>query len=130
MIKKISVLIVMVILISCTQTSTTEQTSYLIQPQKFKEMMSEEKEVVVLDVRTPEEVAAGVIGNPTVINFRDEDFKEQILALDKSKTYLVYCKSGGRSGQTKALMDENGFKAVYDLKGGITAWKDTGLLTE
>ncbi len=122
---------------SCTSNSdsqtASEQTqtkeNYLITPSDFKTKM-DEKDIVVLDVRTPAEVAEGVIGTPVIVNYRDADFKEQLLALDKSKTYLVYCKGGGRSGQAKSLMDASGFESVYDLQGGITAWRSAGLATD
>ncbi len=123
---------------SCTNSSDSqtgsEQTSevkenYLITPSEFK-MKMDEKGIVILDVRTPAEVAEGVIGIPMIIDYREADFKEQLLALDKSKTYLVYCKGGGRSGQAKILMDANGFESVYDLQGGITDWRSAGLATD
>lgn len=108
-----------------TQEKET-QISYLIDVLEFKNKMNAAN-VVILDVRTTQEVAEGVIGSPLFINFSETDFKEQLIALDKTKTYLVYCKSGGRSGQTKSFMDANGFGEVYDLQGGITAWKAAGL---
>ena len=126
MLKNIFLLLIITLVIHCATVTTEEQASYLIRPPQFQKMMCGE-DVVVLDVRTPEEVAMGVIGSPLKINYRDVDFKEQLKALDKSKTYLVYCKGGGRSAQTKLIMDTNGFDLVYDLKGGITTWKIAGL---
>lgn len=124
--KNIYQLCFLIFALSCTRTSTQQEISHLIKPQQFKEMMNDER-TIVIDVRTPEEMTKGVIGKPKKINYRNSDFKELLLALDKSKTYLVYCKSGGRSGKTKQLMDDNGFDSVYDLQGGITAWEEAGL---
>jgi len=132
--KLIIIVMALALSVSCSNNAGSsngsekiEQTkSYLITPAQFKTKIKDEN-IVVLDVRTPEEVAEGVIGNPLVINYRSEDFKKQLLGLDKSKTYLVYCKAGGRSGKTKAFMDDNGFESVYDLDGGITAWKSANL---
>jgi len=112
---------------SCNTSVSQEQTSHVLSPQTFKKMM-EDDNVVVLDVRTPGEVAEGVIGKPTIINFQDADFEARLTTLDKTKTYLVYCKAGGRSSRAKAILDSNGFKDVYDLDGGITAWNAAGLL--
>jgi rhodanese-related sulfurtransferase len=127
--KNIFVLLVLFSTIACSGSGPAEETSYLINPVEFKEMMANQ-DIIVLDVRTPGEVSEGVIGTPLIINYQDDNFKEKISGLDKSKTYMVYCKGGGRSGNTKSLMDKSGFNNVYDLDGGITAWKSAGFLTE
>jgi len=57
-----------------------------------------------------------------MINFFDADFKEQLSGLDKSKSYLVYCRSGNRSGKACSMMADMGFKNLYNLRGGIGAW--------
>lgn len=79
---------------------------------------------VVLDVRTPEEVAQGVIPNAIHIDiFKGQGFIDEVEALDKSKTYFVYCKAGGRSGQACAVMNQLGFKQTYNLLGGFSQWQ-------
>lgn len=83
--------------------------------------------LVVLDVRTPEEFAAGHLSGAMMIDFRASGFPERIRALDRGRQYVVYCRTGHRSGETRALMKELGFTEVYDIEGGITAWKDAGL---
>ena len=80
----------------------------------------------VLDVRTPEEWAEGVIEDAIKMNFFDEDFNAQLTQLDKNKPVYVYCKSGGRSGKTATQMEAMGFTAVYNLVGGIGAWDAAG----
>ena len=80
----------------------------------------------ILDVRTPKEWADGTIKNATKMNFFGNDFKEQLVKLDKSKPVYVYCKSGGRSGKAKKEMKKMGFTAVYNLNGGIGAWSGAG----
>jgi rhodanese-related sulfurtransferase len=77
----------------------------------------------LVDVRTPEEVAEGKIEGAQNIDFRDPKFKEEISTLDKNKPVVVYCGAGGRSGKTSALLQELGFKEIYDLSGGFTQWK-------
>jgi len=81
---------------------------------------------VLIDLRTPDEVKKGIIKNATVIDYFRKDFEEAIAKLDPKKTYLLYCASGGRSGETLTLMKEKGFKNVYDLKGGFNAWRAEG----
>ncbi len=91
------------------------------------EWMSElaaDNNAVVLDVRTPEEVAEGIIPNAKHIDiFKGQGFIDEIETLDKSKTYFVYCKAGGRSGQACAVMNQLGFKKAYNLLGGFSQWQ-------
>ena len=83
-------------------------------------------DVEVIDVRTPEEFAEGHIDGAVMIDFYADSFADDIAALDPDATYLVYCRSGNRSGQTTALMAELGFDQVYDLDGGVIAWDAQG----
>ena len=78
---------------------------------------------VVLDVRSPQELADGSFPGHQMINFFDPTFPNQLEQLDKSKHYLVYCRSGNRSGQACQMMANMGFTgALYNLVGGIGAW--------
>ena len=79
--------------------------------------------VVILDVRTPGEVAGGMIDNAVHLDYRSPDFKQRVAELDKDKTYLVYCASGGRSGRTCELMESAGFEGLYNLEGGYGAYR-------
>jgi rhodanese-related sulfurtransferase len=90
---------------------------------EFKNKMESDNQAVILDVRTHEEVEKGIIKNAIHIDFFGKEFETKIKALDKSKTYFVYCAGGGRSSETLELMSDLGFKTVYNLKGGFTAWK-------
>ncbi len=92
-----------------------------ISVEKFSELMKEDNHVI-LDVRSPQELAEGSIPGYTMINFFDGDFPEKIEKLDKSKAYLIYCRSGNRSGQACAMMSTKGFQKLYNLEGGIGAW--------
>ncbi len=83
----------------------------------------------IIDVRTPEEVASGYIANAINIDFHSPAFYEKISKLDKNKTYLIYCQSGNRSGKALDIMAELNFREVYNILGGILAWKAEGLPT-
>lgn len=85
-----------------------------------------DKSVVLLDVRTPGEFASGHIVGAKNIDFYATSFSSEVLKLDKTKTYAVYCHSGNRSGQATALMAKDGFKAVFNLDGGIINWQNAG----
>lgn len=83
--------------------------------------------LVVLDVRTAEEFAQGHLDGATMIDFYAPDFADQVAALDRDVPYLLYCRSGNRSGQARAIMEDLGFTDVADVDGGIAAWLDAGL---
>jgi rhodanese-related sulfurtransferase len=84
-------------------------------------------DLVVLDVRTPEEFAEGHLEGAVLVDFYAEDFTEQLAALDPDVPYVVYCRSGNRSGQTVPVMEELGFSSATDIAGGILAWEDADL---
>jgi len=84
---------------------------------------------VIIDVRTPEEFGMQHIENATNINFYSETFRDTLNTLDKNKTYLIYCRSGNRSGRALDIMAELNFKEVYNILGGINQWTREGLPT-
>ena len=84
-----------------------------------------EKDVVVIDVRTPEEFKAGHVPGAVNINIGDEDFDKKVAALDKDKTYLVHCARGGRSAQATGKMKTE-LDKLYDFSGGMMAWEKAG----
>ncbi len=83
-------------------------------------------DLVILDVRTPEEFAEGHLEGAVLVDFYDEDFADQLAGLDPDVPYLLYCRSGNRSGQTLAMMSGLGFADVADVDGGIVAWTADG----
>ncbi len=83
----------------------------------------------IIDVRTPEEFGEGHIENAINIDFYSETFRDELDNLDKNKTYLIYCRSGGRSGKALTMMDELNFEEVYNISGGVVAWEAAGLPT-
>lgn len=84
---------------------------------------------IILDVRTPPEYAKGHIKDAINLNYYSDNFKDKLDQLDKSKTYLVYCRSGHRSGKTLDIMEKLGFTKVYNLLGGVVQWEKEGLPT-
>ncbi|RSK41135.1 rhodanese-like domain-containing protein [Hymenobacter perfusus] len=69
---------------------------------------------VLLDVRTPEEYAAGHLPGAQNLNFRAPDVAQQLQRLDPKQTYVLYCASGNRSSKTAVLMQEKGFPQVIN----------------
>lgn len=89
----------------------------------FREKMDDDN-VVILDVRTPGEVKDGMIDGAINIDFMDPEFMGKVSGMDKNKTYLVYCQSGGRSARACKMMSESGFKNLYNMKEGYMGWTD------
>lgn len=112
---------------SCLTQSRPEPTSDKpwvdLDPKAFKKKMKQ-ADVVILDVRTPEETAQGKIAEAVEIDFRNENFSTEIEKLDTSKTYFVYCRSGNRSSQACNLMAQKGFRKLYNMKGGWLQWNE------
>ena len=101
-----------------------------VSPQEAKRIIDQnlgQPDFVVLDVRTPQEFQSGHIKGAINLDFYAPDFPQQLDKLDKTKTYVVYCRSGNRSGKTVQLMKRLGFQRVYDVQGGIKAWTARGL---
>lgn len=113
-------LFTIVVNVSCQSQSS----NYLLDPQSFDAKVKSTSNAVVLDVRTKAEFEGGFIANAVNVDFNSAQFESDIEKLDKSKTYFVYCLSGGRSSQAAQMMREQHFAKVYELKGGIMAWKN------
>jgi thioredoxin len=91
----------------------------------FQKQLTAISDRQLIDVRTPSEYAEGHLQGANNININNPDFIAQISKLDKSKSVFVYCRSGGRSAMAAQKLQEMGFEKVYDLQGGITAWKNS-----
>jgi|JI8StandDraft_1071087.scaffolds.fasta_scaffold00034_11 rhodanese-related sulfurtransferase len=88
---------------------------------EFQSRLAEDSAAFLLDVRTPAEFNAGHLPNAINLDVLDDCFNTAVSDLDKTKTYFVYCRSGGRSGQACLCMADQGF-AVVNLRGGINSW--------
>ena len=96
-----------------------------ISPEESYKLIQEHKEdenFVILDVRTPTEFKAARLEDAVNIDFYAKDFKEKLGELDKEKTYLIYCRSGNRSGKSLKLMKGLKFQEAYNMSGGIGSW--------
>lgn len=93
-------------------------------PQKeWEEQLASDPNAIILDVRTENECAHGVLENAKCLDiFQRDTFTERLDKMDKSKNYYVYCRSGQRSANACQIMDEMGFKQTFNLTGGIAAW--------
>lgn len=101
-----------------------------LSPQEAYKLVQSRKnapDFVILDVRTPEEFESGHIEGAININYHSETFVEELNKLDKAKAYLVYCRTGRRSGDTVDVMTRQGFRELYRFNGDILKWKSERL---
>ena len=119
----ISFLIFMGICIACGKKPETA----ILEPKAFQTAVKNDSSAVVLDVRTPEEYAAGHLKDAVNMDFLNRNtFDEAIGHLDPKKHYYVYCRSGRRSADAAKEMKSQGLK-VTDMKGGYLAWEGESL---
>lgn len=86
------------------------------------ESNAENPAFTIIDVRTPQEYLPAHIEGAFNKNYYDTNFEQQMDSLNKERVYLIYCQSGGRSGQTLQIMGNLGFETVYNMLGGMNAW--------
>ena len=86
------------------------------------EALQNDKDLVVIDVRNTGELSSGVIPKSIHINVMESSFATKVKELDRTKTYVMYCRSGLRSARACQIMAKNEFKDLYNLKGGFIAW--------
>ncbi len=100
-----------------------------LDPEAFARAM-QQPDVWLLDVRRPEEFAAGHLPGARNLDYLGEPFLDELEQLDPEATYLVYCNSGRRSLRTCVLMQNSGFKRVFNLDGGLRRWQASGRAPE
>jgi len=88
----------------------------------FEKKLAEDKEAVLLDVRTPMENQMVRIPNSVLVDLNSPLFIQEIEKLDREKSYYVYCRSGNRSFHAGNYMLKVGFEKVYNLEPGIIGW--------
>ena len=92
-----------------------------ISPSTAMEMMTQSKDIIILDVRTEEEFNEGYIENAILLPYTDIPFQAKKVLPDKEATILIYCRSGRRSAIAAKNLVELGYTNIYDF-GGIIDW--------
>jgi len=110
-------------LLSLLLLSCAAQTKTSLSADEFEKGIAKDS-IQILDVRTAGEYASGHIKNTLLANWNDpKEFERRIGFVDKARPVYVYCLGGGRSAAAAEKMRSMGYKTVYELKGGINAWK-------
>ncbi len=92
----------------------------------FEKTINQTFDPQFVDVRTPKEYSEGYIPGAINIDIKAATFDSLISTLDKTRPVFVYCRSGKRSLEAANVLEKSKFKVVYNLDGGINAWKDKG----
>lgn len=106
--------------------SKKNQSTETIRPQEALKMIEEHRDdsnLVILDIRPEEEFEAGHIPGAINLDYEGHKFKRKVQDIDKSKDYIIYCRSGVRGEYFMGIMKELGFSHVYNILGGFVGWK-------
>jgi phage shock protein E len=122
-----ALLITLAAAIAIAGCSSSDAVLETVSPEAAAEVITSTPDVVVLDIRTPEEFAEGFIEGASNIDFYRSDFAGQLDVLDKEVPYVVYCRSDNRSGQAMDVFADLGFTNVTEIDGGIVNWYESGL---
>ena|SRR5687767_6354923 len=120
-------LVIPLLFLSSCGKGQTKHSENLLSAIEFSEKIKVDTSAVILDVRTSKEFREGHLENAINIEWNGHDFDRQIEMLDATKTVYVYCLSGRRSAAAAKQMRSKGFKRVYEMKGGITKWREANL---
>ncbi len=109
---------------ACTgQTTPSQSTNEVLSAREFEARLTGLQDPQLLDVRRPDEFARGHIAGATNVDVLEEaGFREFIESLDKEKPVMVYCQAGVRSRKAASILEESGFRLIYDLGGGYRTW--------
>lgn len=119
--------IIISILSACGKTEVPQGATYeVLEPEDFAEKMAETTDYQLVDARTPGEVASGKLTGAVAYDYKADEIEKATSELDKSKPVFIYCGSGIRSEKSAEILMKAGFTEIYDMKGGMKAWKAAG----
>lgn len=114
---------------SCAPTRTMRVKYRSLDVETFEKYIAREN-VLLVDVRTAEEFAAGhIVGVDENVDVRSTTFFNDYQRLPKDRPIAVYCRGGGRSKQVAGVLAGNGYNVV-ELSGGYNSWVEAGKATE
>ena len=112
----------LILVFSCELLSSPE--TNIISESDFIEL--KDSEYILIDVRTQDEFDSGHINSAINLDFYSDTFKNDILSLPKNETIVLYCRTNNRSSKTATILQENGYRDILVIKGGITEWVKNG----
>ena len=129
--KKLILVVVALITVAVKTNAQTQPTVITnLSSERFKAITEGDKAGVIVDLRTPDEIAKGYIKGAVFVDYLSKEWEKEVAKLDKNKTYYVYCAAGGRSADAAEYMEKHGFKKVYNLEKGFSEWSKKGFPIE
>lgn len=96
-----------------------------VTPDKLMEMISNNKDLFILDVRNPDELVSGPAPLKNAVNIPLPELSTRYTELPRNKDIVVVCRSGRRSATAADFLIQSGFTKIYSLAGGMTAYRQT-----
>jgi len=126
------ILVVVALITVAVKTNAQAQSTVItnLSSERFKAITEGDKAGVIVDLRTPDEIAKGYIKGAVFVDYLSKEWEKEVAKLDKNKTYYVYCAAGGRSADAAEYMEKHGFKKVYNLEKGFSEWSKKGFPIE
>lgn len=126
--RKASVVVVLLLTLTVIAAAGSAVTNVTVgKSQTLMKERAGKPDFVILDVRTPEEFAEGHIVGAVNLDVQAKDFEKKLRALDRKKSYLVYCRTGNRSRKATVAMEALGFRSIFHMNEGIVKWKQQNL---
>ncbi len=123
------IMVVFGLVVGCQKEAVVDQPAGIRQvPVEAAKAEIDAKNAQFIDVRSPEEF--GAEHAEKAVNVPLEKVETELVKLDKSRPIYVICQTGRRSQLASETLDKNGFKEVYNVEGGTSAWKKAGLPIE
>jgi len=127
-VKPIATIVVVFLILSCfvyVKSSPGEQNFFSISPSTAWEMLSSDKDILFIDVRTPQEIAEIAVEGAQPVPMAT--ILQGHAVLPKDKPIILICAVGGRSYWVGRFLSSRGYSEVYNLSGGIVDWEKEGL---
>ena len=106
-----------------------KESNFSLSPEEFNSKMKNATNAILIDVRTDSEISDGIISGAKVITY-DDSFTNKIGGLPKDAPIFVYCTKAKRSEKAATILRKEGFKNVYQLSGGLDAWREAKMPIE
>ncbi len=126
---KTSLCLLLILFLLQTYSLAGEGVLKTISPKEASDLIAKHKnntDFIILDVRTPREFKGGHIEKAILLDYYSKTYTEELKRLDKTKTYLIYCRTGNRTGKTLKMIKNMGFSCVYNMAKGIKGWRSKG----
>ena len=110
----------------CLMTTCRPFVTTTLEVDLFDKTLKQTPNPQLVDVRTYSEYAEGCLPGAILIDIKQPSFDSLVCQLDRNRPVFVYCRVGRRSMEAAKALEKNKFKIVYNLDGGIVAWKEKG----